>query len=904
MIEQVLHIESYRVSYFALPLFFTSLLTLSMGVYVFAKIHPTKLGRSFFFFTTVLSSWLTMFGIGYSTDERYVALWWFRLGIAAVTIIPASNYTFVDALLQKQRQPLGYVKLIWAVSLAFVVLNLWSDLVIRDISRFSWGFYPQYGKFGIFLVIFFVAVVSTIFSRLWIVYQRAGDERNRNRMRGLLFGISIGYIASVDNLAGFGFAVYPFGYFPILLFVGILTYVIMEYRLADITPQTAASQILKTMQGALIVVDAEDRIRVVNNAACIMFGLEEEEMLNNRLSEVLRLPSQLCDHTLLAQRSVRDFELSIFDKEGKKVFLSVSASVLATANDVPSAIVYVAVDITKHKELEAALAKAKGEAETLVRERTAELWETVSSLRNEIEERARMELALKKAAEEWRSTFDSTKDVIIMLNSEFEVLKANRAAGDVLGLSLPDVIGAPLADSKGMGGVFKGTDIFPALRQAKHRIEREIYLDDKQLWLDLTADPIFSSSGQFSGAVLIGRDVSDVKRAEEEHKNLQAQLMQIQKMESIGRLTGGIAHDFNNVLSAILGYAELTMYKLDENHPARDSVKIIIDSGERAAALIHQLLAFSRKQVLEMTVVNVEETIEHMMKMLARVIGEDIRLVVQNHSPLKSVMADNGQLQQVVMNLVVNARDAMPSGGTLTIETQAVTLDEKYTRYHEGLKPGSYVMLAVKDTGHGMTPEVRKKIFEPFFTTKPVGKGTGLGLATVYGIVKQHSGYIMVDSVLGRGSTFKIFLPVVDEKERMVLIQKETGFSHGSETILVVDDEPSLRNLVRKALSPVGYRVLEASSAEDALAICGTLSDKIDLLLTDVIMPGMDGKRLAKMVHESRPETKVIFISGYTDDILAEHGILEPGVVYVKKPITPTKLSKKVREVLDEPVLR
>jgi CheY-like chemotaxis protein len=346
------------------------------------------------------------------------------------------------------------------------------------------------------------------------------------------------------------------------------------------------------------------------------------------------------------------------------------------------------------------------------------------------------------------------------------------------------------------------------------------------------------------------------------------------------------------------------MYKLDENHPARDSVKIIIDSGERAAALIHQLLAFSRKQVLEMTVVNVEETIEHMMKMLARVIGEDIRLVVQNHSPLKSVMADNGQLQQVVMNLVVNARDAMPSGGTLTIETQAVTLDEKYTRYHEGLKPGSYVMLAVKDTGHGMTPEVRKKIFEPFFTTKPVGKGTGLGLATVYGIVKQHSGYIMVDSVLGRGSTFKIFLPVVDEKERMVLIQKETGFSHGSETILVVDDEPSLRNLVRKALSPVGYRVLEASSAEDALAICGTLSDKIDLLLTDVIMPGMDGKRLAKMVHESRPETKVIFISGYTDDILAEHGILEPGVVYVKKPITPTKLSKKVREVLDEPVLR
>jgi len=875
-----------------------------MGVYVLLRVHVSRHGFKFSLFTSVLSGWLISVGLAYCSRYADMSLFWLKVANSFVILIPVTNFSFVTAIAQREENTRLFKNVAYVVSFLFILATFLTSLLVTGEKEFFWGRYMQYGTLGIAFILFFVLVVIRVFLVFWSAYKDASTDRNRQRLKGLMFGFSLGYLACVDFVAALGISLYPFGYLPIAVFLAIITYVITRYQLVDITPETAASQILKTMQGALIVVDAEDRIRVVNNAACIMFGLEEEEMLNNRLSEVLRLPSQLCDHTLLAQRSVRDFELSIFDKEGKKVFLSVSASVLATANDVPSAIVYVAVDITKHKELEAALAKAKGEAETLVRERTAELWETVSSLRNEIEERARMELALKKAAEEWRSTFDSTKDVIIMLNSEFEVLKANRAAGDVLGLSLPDVIGAPLADSKGMGGVFKGTDIFPALRQAKHRIEREIYLDDKQLWLDLTADPIFSSSGQFSGAVLIGRDVSDVKRAEEEHKNLQAQLMQIQKMESIGRLTGGIAHDFNNVLSAILGYAELTMYKLDENHPARDSVKIIIDSGERAAALIHQLLAFSRKQVLEMTVVNVEETIEHMMKMLARVIGEDIRLVVQNHSPLKSVMADNGQLQQVVMNLVVNARDAMPSGGTLTIETQAVTLDEKYTRYHEGLKPGSYVMLAVKDTGHGMTPEVRKKIFEPFFTTKPVGKGTGLGLATVYGIVKQHSGYIMVDSVLGRGSTFKIFLPVVDEKERMVLIQKETGFSHGSETILVVDDEPSLRNLVRKALSPVGYRVLEASSAEDALAICGTLSDKIDLLLTDVIMPGMDGKRLAKMVHESRPETKVIFISGYTDDILAEHGILEPGVVYVKKPITPTKLSKKVREVLDEPVLR
>jgi PAS domain S-box-containing protein len=654
------------------------------------------------------------------------------------------------------------------------------------------------------------------------------------------------------------------------------------------------------MQGSLIVVDLDERIRVINNAACTMFGYQEAEMINTRFSTILTLPSELRDHRMLLEDPIKDCQLSFADKQGSQGYLSMSASVLCSDSNVPTGIVYVALDITKHKELEAALAKAKAEAETLVTERTSELSETVANLRNEIEERMRMEQALKKAAEEWRITFDSTKDIIIMLNSEFEVLKANRAAVEVLELSFPDVVGNSLIGSNGHCDFLNSTDLFSALKQAKYRIERELFLKEKGLSLVLTADPVFDYEGEFAGAVLIARDVSDVKKAEEEHRKLQSQLTQIQKMESIGRLTGGIAHDFNNVLSAILGYAELALYKLADGHPARDSIKIILDSGEKAATLVRQLLAFSRKQVLEMKVINLNSTIDNMKKMLDRLIGEDIHLVVKTRSSLRNILADGGQLEQVLMNLVVNARDAMPYGGDLTIETAMVSLNEEYAQRHEGLKPGAYVMLSVTDTGEGISREIRKKIFEPFFTTKPMGKGTGLGLATVYGIVKQHNGYIYVNSEPGEGTTFKIYLPVVEEKESKVFAQDDIGFAHGTETILVVDDEPSLRKLVRSSLSAVGYRILEASSAEEALGICEDFEGKIDLLLTDVIMPGMDGKRLAEMFYTRRPKTKVVFVSGYTDEILAHRSILDPGIVYIEKPITPTMLSKKVRQVLDD----
>jgi PAS domain S-box-containing protein len=902
MLGQILEIKNYAFSVYSLPLFFACTAATLMGGYVLFKIHASHHGFKFFLFTSALSLWYGSFGMACSTADAALSLWWFKLGNIGVILIPITNYSLISAITLREEQDRRFIKGAYLISFLFILSTLFSSLLIKGLKWFFWGYYPQYGLLGAALIIFFGVIVFKIFHTVWTEYKGATTERARKRLKGLMFGIPLGYLASVDFIPTFGFPLYPFGYLPVVLFIAIMTYIVIRFQLVDITPQTAATQILKTMQGPLIVVNLEERMRVINNAACLMFGYRESEMLDKELSTVLDLPEELRDHRMLLDHPVNDFQVSFVDKQRNQIYLSLSASVLTADNDVPSGIVYVALDITKHKELEAALAKSKDDAETLVKERTAELSETVSHLRNEIEEKMLMELALKKASEEWRITFDSNKDIIIMLNSKFEVLKANRAAVEVLELSFSDIVGNPLIGSNGQCDFLNRTDLSSALKQAKHRLERELFLEEKGLSLVLTVDPIFDQEGVFAGAVLTARDVSDVKEAEEERRKLQSQLMQIQKMESIGRLTGGIAHDFNNVLTAILGFAELALYKLADNHPARDNINIILDSAQKGATLVRQLLAFSRKQILEMKVINVNKTIDNMEKMLYRLIGEDIQLVVQTRSSLRNILADGGQLEQVVMNLVVNARDAMPSGGRLTIETAMVSFDEEYARNHEELKPGPYVMLSVTDTGEGISLEIRKKIFEPFFTTKPMGKGTGLGLSTVYGIVKQHNGYIDVISEHGRGTTFKIYLPVVEEEESKVVVQNEIGFAPGMETILVVDDEPYLRKLLRSSLSAVGYLILEASSAEEALRICEDFEGKIDLLLTDVILPGMDGKQLAERFYSKRPKTKVVFISGYTDDILAHRGILGPGVVYIAKPITPTMLSRKVRQVLDDKI--
>jgi nitrogen-specific signal transduction histidine kinase/ActR/RegA family two-component response regulator len=396
-------------------------------------------------------------------------------------------------------------------------------------------------------------------------------------------------------------------------------------------------------------------------------------------------------------------------------------------------------------------------------------------------------------------------------------------------------------------------------------------------------------------------DITELKRGEEEKAVLQEQLRQSQKMEAIGSLAGGIAHDFNNLLTVIKGYSELSRIGLKEGDTLRGNIDEIQNATERAASLTRQLLAFSRRQVMEMKVLDLNTILRGLDKMLHCVIGEDIELVTLLAEDLGRARADVGQIEQVIMNLAVNAKDAMPSGGKLTIETANVELDESYARSHVDVKHGHYVMFSVSDTGVGMSPEVRERIFEPFFTTKKKGKGTGLGLSTTYGIVKQSDGNIWVYSKLGKGTTFKIYLPRVDEP--LEEIKKEVlkeELPRGNETILIVEDEEEVRKLAGKILERQGYRILEASQGDDALRISEKHGVPIDLILVDVIMPGMSGSELAKHLKSPHPKMKVLYMSGHTDDAILHHGVLEKGVNYIQKPFTMDRLARKVREALDK----
>ena len=410
---------------------------------------------------------------------------------------------------------------------------------------------------------------------------------------------------------------------------------------------------------------------------------------------------------------------------------------------------------------------------------------------------------------------------------------------------------------------------------------------------EMNIAPVRGPGGEVTHFIATKQDVT-------ERRSLEAQLQQTAKMEAVGRLAGGVAHDFNNLLTIINGYSDLLLERFGSDHAASVHLKEIKNAGEHAASLTRQLLAFSRRQVLAPQVIDLNIVVANLETMLKRLIGEDIKLHTRLDPSLCRVKADPGQIEQVIMNLAVNARDAMPTGGNLSLETRNVELDEAYARSHATVKPGLHAMLAVSDTGAGIKRETITRIFEPFFTTKEMGKGTGLGLATVYGIVKQSGGSIWVYSEPSQGTVFKLYFPTAGESPVLKkFTKKETGSTSGTETILMVEDEEGVRSLVRLALESSGYTVLEMKDGESAVAMCADYSGPIHLLLTDVVMPQMSGRSIAGKISLLRPGIKVLYMSGYTDDAVLHHGVLSRDMPFIQKPFSPVALRKKIREVLD-----
>jgi signal transduction histidine kinase/CheY-like chemotaxis protein len=423
----------------------------------------------------------------------------------------------------------------------------------------------------------------------------------------------------------------------------------------------------------------------------------------------------------------------------------------------------------------------------------------------------------------------------------------------------------------------------------------------------MTLFPLLTGSGEVQYVAATYKDETEVELANERleqnesrFRATEEQLRQSQKMEAIGSLAGSIAHDFSNILSVVLGYTETVLADLKPDDPVREDVREIAIAGERARVLTRQLLAFSRQQVLEPKLLDLNEVFSAMLQMLRRLVGEDIELAFVPGTDLGAVRVDPSQIEQVLLNLVVNARDAMPAGGKLTVETSSVVLDERYADDHYGIEPGAYVLLAVSDMGIGMDSATRARIFEPFFTTKEKGKGTGLGLSTVFGIVKQSGGTIWVYSEPGHGTTFKIYLPRLDGVPSFVPQAALPNVSpRGSETVLLAEDDAQVRDLVSTTLRRNGYRVLEAGNGNEALAMAERYRGGIDVLLSDVVMPGMGGRPLWEKLLPRRPKMKVLFMSGYTDDAIVHYGVQKSELAFISKPIVPRVLLHKLREVLE-----
>jgi len=507
----------------------------------------------------------------------------------------------------------------------------------------------------------------------------------------------------------------------------------------------------------------------------------------------------------------------------------------------------------------------------------------------------RIRRQLMEREELFRLISENAADMIALVDANGRRLYNSPAYSKILGYTqeeLKDMFAFEQVhpeDQKRVREAFKETQLGRGGQRIEYRMQHK---NGSWLVLESTASTIVDAAGHVEKLVIVNRDITDRKRLEEQYR-------QAQKMEAVGRLSGGIAHDFNNLLGVIIGFAEILQSNVGDSLLLTDSVEEILKAGKRAGSLTRQLLAFSRQQVLEPKLLDLNSTISETEKMLKRIIGEDIELTTILDPDLGRIKADEGQIEQVILNLVVNARDAMPSGGTLLIETTNVEIDEEFAgRYSYPVKLGEYLLFTVADSGIGMDAEVRSHIFEPFFTTKEKGQGTGLGLATVYGIVKQSGGYIDISSELGCGATFKIYLPRVYDDEEKIARAEEKASPQVSTTLLVVEDEAALLKSTCSLLRSLGYKVLGASSGAEALRTSQEHRGQIDLVLADVVMPGMGGLELGTLIAAQRPRTKIVYMSGYTGQSIGRSETFSPSTLFIMKPFTRDDLDRKIRDAL------
>lgn len=609
--------------------------------------------------------------------------------------------------------------------------------------------------------------------------------------------------------------------------------------------------------------DCDGRYITINRNFAMDLGIEPEDITGkvdyDFFSKEIADKYRADDKKIMKTRLTEEFEEK-YIKNGREVWVNTVKAPVIDANGEVSGVLGIFWDITEHKI-------ADYEA--------------------------------SRAAQEWQTTFDSTRNAIWILDKEDRVLRANKISEALFKRPIEEILGNNCCEVVHNSPCpLPGCPIL-RVKNSLSRETKELRIGEK--WFEITVDPILDASGEYGGAVHVVNDITERKQAAAALRHAEEQLLQSQKMEAVGRLAGGIAHDFNNMLSVIMGTTQLAIMNEEPDGATYNDFQEILNAAERSADLTRQLLAFARKQTVAPVPLNLNDAVAGTIKMLHRLIGEDINLVWSPGHHLWKVEMDPSQIDQILANMAVNARDAIAGVGKITIETENIVCDEAFCADHAEFYPGEYVRLSISDNGCGMDKETSEHIFEPFFTTKETGKGTGLGLSTVFGIVKQNNGLITVYSEPGKGTTFKICLPrYAGETSETAADGEEYALPGGSETVLIVEDEAAILSVGRRILEKLGYSVLSAIAPEEAVSLFEERAGEIQLLLTDTVMPEMNGRELAERLISINPGLKCLFMSGYTADVIARHGILDKGVNFVQKPFSVEDLAYKLRMVLDK----
>lgn len=872
---------AYGASPFATPVAAVAGLSILIGLFVVLRERGRQVSLSFFATTLALAIYQLGFSFMLRAQDEHIAMWWARFAYVGVPFIIPAVYHFSVHLLGLERKREQVVHLAWLIGIVYAELCLGTDLIVTGVFRTSWGYFTELSLWNLPIMVWSSVLLGLLIRDYAHAYQRALPLQ-RARIRWFAIPLTVACFGFVDYLPSMGLPVWPLGFVVFPVFLLSAAWAVERYHLPDLTPSFVADQVIAAMVDPLLVCDPSGRIAIANAAAIRLLGRKEEELRGRRIDELFADTDAIAfpelDPPDPASSAEREHDL--IGRHGERIAVAVSTAALPDQRGRPVGFVVVARDIRERK-------------------RAAE--------------------SLERREQHFRALIENGLDTITILDGEGRITYQSPSVREVLGYDPAADVGTPIFDRVHEDDRAALQALFASLAEEPGATAegeaRVAHAAGGHRVFELRGTNLLSHPA-VRGVVVNGQDIT-------EERLLEAQLQQAQKMEAVGRLAGGVAHDFNNILTAIQGYVALIREELPADSPVAEELDEVSRGADRAARLTDQLLAFGRRQVVRPELLELGEVVAGMQSMLQRLIGEEIELVTRAPASPGRVRADRGHIEQVLMNLVVNARDAMPGGGRIDVAVEPVELHERDVvdlDYH--VAPGRYLLMTVADQGVGMDAVTRSRAFEPFFTTKPAGQGTGLGLSTVYGCVRQAAGYVGVESEPGRGTRFLVYLPLAHDPvpdppgtagaapgpaspRPVERVAAGAGGPAGAEgapqkTVLVVEDEAPVRALIRKILTRRGYAVLVARDGLEAVETAAGHPEPIDLLVADLVMPGLSGREVAERLRLARPGLATVFISGYTADEVVRRGIVDGEHVFLPKPFTPDALTRLVAEVLDE----